>query len=156
MVLWRNHGKLQSHRPRGITRIHSCVVILKQGPTDPTLIGISLMWNYDPLSQILIPKESPFYWPTKNTYPFHTPLHTPSLKIDPNHCFLPLPEFTTLIAVRMSVPPVWKPYHFPGFFFAHRWQHACLARVPPPLGQIGHGKVIQTKLVSASFSCDRL
>ena len=40
--------------PGGRGHLHSCVVIRKQGPTVPTLNTDTLMWNYDPLSQIFI------------------------------------------------------------------------------------------------------
>ena len=97
----------------------------------------SLMRNYDPLSQIFIPKGYPFHWPTTKYTPFAHTCHTPPLKIDPKHCFPPpfffffahLPDFATLIVVRMSVPSVWKPYPFPHFFCS--WITTWLARVPP-------------------------
>ena len=35
------------------------------------LTQMSLMLNYDSLSQIFIPKGYPFHWPTTHTHPFH-------------------------------------------------------------------------------------
>ena len=60
--------------PRGTTYIHSCVVIRKQEPTDPTLTMDIFNVKLWPLITDIHFTSYSFHWPTANTNPFHTPL----------------------------------------------------------------------------------
>ena len=68
-----------------------------------------------------------------------------------NTNFLPffahLPDFVTLIAVRVAVPSVWKLYTLPRFL-AHGWQHVYL-ECPPPEKTSGnkHSSIYEVELI---------
>ena len=138
---WVQRGTIQATRQRwvsymgggALTYIHVLSSSSKVLQIQP-LTGISLMWNDDPYHRyhFKMIRAYPFHWPIKNTHPYHIPLaqtitkNWPLTPIFP--FFVHLPYFMTLIAVRMSVPLVWKPYPFPPFCSQ---MTTCLARVTP-------------------------
>ena len=94
----------------------------------PKLTRISLMWNYDPASQIFLPKGYPFHWPTKNTHPFHIPLaHTTTKTWFFTNCFFYL--FLSIYLILWPLSQSTRQCHqfenpiLSLFFSACGWQH---------------------------------
>ena len=109
------------------------------------LTRISLMWNYDTLSQIFIPKGNPFLCPTKITHPFYTPLTHIMTKNEPKMqiftLFCPFFWFgDPYRGPRVGAASV-KTIPFPSFFCLR--MATCLARVVPP--PPGHSSLLGFK-----------
>ena len=115
-------------RGRG-NHLHSCVVILKQGPADPTLntdiCNVELWPLITDIHSKLLPR---LHWPTKDTHPFYTPLtHIITQNLPWTPIFYPFfaQLFSDPYCGPHSCAACVKPYPFPCFlyFFAQGWQH---------------------------------